>query len=60
LVDDEAPGHAGDSREGDEEKNHRRIRRMFFRLMALASRKKSAKPGSNTGTDRFESKPHII
>jgi hypothetical protein len=50
----------GDSREGDEGKNHRKIRRMFFRLMALPSREKSAKTGSNTGTDRLESKPHII
>ena len=34
MVDKKAPGHAGDSCEGDEEKNDRKIRRMFFRLRA--------------------------
>ena len=27
-----APGHAGDSREGDEERDHRKFRRVFLRL----------------------------
>ena len=34
MADKKAPGHAGDSCEGDEEKNDRKIRRMFFRLRA--------------------------
>ena len=31
-VDEKAPGHAGDSREGDEERDHRKFRRVFLRL----------------------------
>ncbi len=43
LVDKKAPGHAGDSCEGDEEKNDRKIRRMFFRLRARPAEREGQK-----------------
>ena len=38
-----AAGHAGDSREGDEERNHRKFRRMFLRLKARPAAEKGKK-----------------